>query len=67
MAFYNERDEMFVFTGDSAGNAYLIDAATGEVLFTEVMANNFESSASVLGNSLVIGSRGKQIYRFSII
>lgn len=67
VAFYNERDEMFVFTGDSAGNAYLIDAATGQILFTQVMANNFESSASVLGNSLVIGSRGKQIYRFSIV
>ena len=67
VAFYNEKQELFIFTGDSSGNGYLIDGATGEVLFTEHMANNFESSAVVIGNSMVIGSRGKEIYRFSIL
>ncbi len=67
VAFFNERNEMFIFTGDSLGNAYLIDGATGEVLFSKQLADNFESSAVVVGNSLVIGSRGNSIYRFSII
>lgn len=66
VAFYNERDELFIFTGDSAGFGYLIDGATGEILFSQLLANNFESSAAVIGNSFVIGSRGKEIYRFSI-
>ena len=66
VAFYNEKDELFIFTGDSAGNAYLFNGATGDIIFTEKMANNFESSAVVIGNSFVIGSRGKQLYRFTI-
>ena len=66
VAFYNEKNQMFVFTGDSSGNAYLIEAKTGKILFKEHMVNNFESSPVVIGNSLVVGSRGQEIYRFSI-
>lgn len=64
--FYNEKEELFIMTGDSNGNAYLIQGDTGAILFTRHMANNFESSPVVVGNHLVVGSRGKQIYRFSI-
>lgn len=66
VAFYNEEGKMFVFTGDSAGNAYLIEAKTGKILFKEHMVNNFESSPVVVGNHLVVGSRGQEIYRLSI-
>lgn len=67
VAFLNEQGQTFIFTGDSSGNAYLIEGKTGRIIFTEHMVNNFESSPVVVGNHLVVGSRGKEIYRFSII
>lgn len=66
VAFYNERDELYVFTGDSSGNAYLIEGKSGKILFRERMVNNFESSPVVVGNSFVVGSRGREVYRFSV-
>ena len=66
VAFYNENNQMFVFTGDSSGFAYLIEAKTGKVLFKQHMVNNFESSPVVVDNHLVVGSRGREIYRFSV-
>lgn len=66
VALENEKGEMFVFTGDCAGRVYLIDAKTGEILFCRVMANNFEGSPIVVDNHVVVGSRGQEIYRFTI-
>lgn len=66
VAFYNEEGHLYVFTGDSSGNAYLIEGKTGEILFVEHMVNNFESSPVVVGNELVVGSRGQEIYKFRI-
>lgn len=66
VGFYNENNELFIFTGDTAGNAYLIEGKTGKVIFTEHMVNNFESSPVVVGNELVVGSRGLEIYKFAI-
>ena len=66
VGFLNEQNSYYIFTGDSSGNAYLIDGKTGKMLFKEHMVNNFESSPVVVGNHLVVGSRGQEIYRFSI-
>ena len=66
VAFLNEKGQTFIFTGDSSGNAYLIEGKTGCIIFTEHMVNNFESSPVVVDNHLVVGSRGAEIYRFSI-
>lgn len=66
VAFLNEKGQTFIFTGDSSGNAYLIEGKTGRIIFTEHMVNNFESSPVVVDNHLVVGSRGAEIYRFSI-
>lgn len=66
VGFLNEKGKMFVFAGDSFGNAYLIDGKTGNIIFTEHMVNNFESSPVVVGNQLVVGSRGSEIYKFEI-
>ncbi len=66
VAFYNEKGQAFIFTGDSSGYAYLIEGKTGKVIFKERMVNNFESSPVVVDNHLVVGSRGREIYRFSI-
>lgn len=67
VAFYNENDELFIFTGDTGGNAFLIEGKTGEVLFKEHMVNNFESSPVVVGNEFVVGSRGQEIYKFAVL
>ena len=67
VALYTPDNRMYIFTGDIHGNAYLIDAESGKILFKQTMANNFESSPVVIGNSIVIGSRGREIYRFEII
>ena len=67
VAFYTPDERMYIFTGDIHGNAYLIDAENGKIIFKQTMANNFESSPVVIGNSLVVGSRGREIYRFEII
>ena len=66
VAFFNERDEMFIFTGDASGNVYLIQGANGEVLCKRQMEANFESSPCVVGNSAVVGCRGTKIYKFTI-
>ena len=66
VAFYGPNGEMYIFAGDTAGYASLIDGLTGEVLFKEHLVNNFESSPVVVGNEFVVGSRGKQIYKFAV-
>ena len=67
IAFYNENHEMFIFTGDTSGYIYLIDAETGKILFKKWVGNNFESSPVVIDNHVVVGSRGQEIYKFEIL
>lgn len=62
----NERGEMFVFTGDASGNAYVIRGATGEILCRRAVGFNFESSPIAVGNAVVVGCRGRNIYKFLI-
>jgi outer membrane protein assembly factor BamB len=57
---------MFIFTGDTVGNVYLINGRDGKVLYTQHVGNNFESSPIVIGNQVVVGSRGHSIYKMSI-
>lgn len=66
VAFLNENDEMFIVNFDCSGYAYLIDAAKGNVIISKLVGANFESSAVVKDNTLVIGSRGNSVMRLSI-
>lgn len=66
VALVNEKGEMYIFTGDTYGNVYLIRGRDGEILHTEHIGNNFESSPIVIDNTIVVGSRGSEIYRLSI-
>lgn len=66
IAFYNEYNEMFIVTGDTLGYLYIIQGKTGEILMCKHIANNFESSPIVIGNSIVCGSRGREIYKITI-
>ena len=66
VGFTNENDEMFIFTGDTKGNVYLINGVNGKVICSKNVGINFESSPIVIGNQVVIGSRGNSIYKMSI-
>ncbi len=66
VGFVNEKGELFVVTGDCLGNMYIIRGKSGEIIHTEQIGYNFESSPVVSGNSLVIGSRGRTIFKISV-
>lgn len=66
VAFYNEKNEMYVVTGDTYGYIYIIRGRDGKILHTAKIGNNFESSPIVVGNSIVVGSRGQEIYKLTI-
>ena len=66
VAFYNDRNEMFVCIGDRTGTLFLIQGKTGEIIASKKIGNNFESSPIVVDNKLVVGSRGTKIYKISL-
>ncbi|MDE6264545.1 MAG: dehydrogenase [Paramuribaculum sp.] len=66
VGFMNEKNEMFILTGDTAGNLYIINGAEGKIVTSRRVGGNFESSPVVFGNSAVVGSRGRYIYKVSI-
>lgn len=66
VAFYNDKNEMFIFTADTNGNVYLIKGKTGEIVATQKIGSNFESSPVVVDNKIVLGSRGNKIYKISL-
>ena len=65
VAFY-KGDEMYVFTADTNGHVYLIKGTTGEIVATERIGSNFESSPIVVEDKVVMGSRGNKIYKISL-
>ena len=64
--FLNERNELFVLTGDASGVLRLVRGKTGEVVCQKTVGYNFESSPVVIGNTAVVGCRGRNIYKFVI-
>lgn len=66
VAFYNEKNEMFIFTADTGGYVYLIKGKTGEIVASERIGSNFESSPIVVNDKIIVGSRGNKIYKISL-
>lgn len=66
VGFLNEKGKYYILAGDALGYAYLIEGQTGRIIYEEHMCNNFESSPVVVGNQLVVGSRGTQIIKYEI-
>jgi outer membrane protein assembly factor BamB len=66
VAFYNDKNEMFIFTADAGGVVYLIKGKTGEIVATKKVGSNFESSPIIIDNKIVLGSRGNKIYKISL-
>lgn len=66
VSFLNEKNEMFVFAGDASGILRIVRGKTGEVVCQKTVGSNFESSPVVVGNTAVVGCRGRVIYKFVI-
>lgn len=66
VGFLNEKNEMYIVTGDCSGNLYLINGIDGKIITSSRIGSNFESSPVVVGNQLVIGSRGNSIFKITI-
>ncbi len=66
VSLLNERGEMFIFTAAATGFVYVIRGKTGQVLCQREIGYNVESSPVVVGNSIVVGARGQNIYKFTL-
>lgn len=66
VGFLTPKDEFIVVTFDCSGNGYIINGRSGDIISRQPIGANFESSPVVVGNTLVIGSRGSNIYRISL-
>lgn len=66
VAFYNDDNEMFVFTADVGGNVYLIKGKTGEIVASKKVGHIFESSPIIVDDKIILGSRGNKIYKISL-
>jgi len=66
VGYTNENGEMYIVTGDCSGNLYIINATDGAIINSQRIGNNFESSPVVVGNSLVVGSRGNSIFKITL-
>lgn len=67
IGFVSKDGKFTIFTGDTAGNAYLIDGETGELLYRQRIGSNFESSPIAVGNSVVLGSRGNKVFKIRLL
>ncbi len=56
----------YIITADCIGNIYVIRGIDGEIMVKRKIGMNFESSPIVIGNNLIIGSRGNSIYKLTV-
>jgi len=66
ISILNDDGEMFILNCDCIGNVYIIDGKTGDFLITKEIGLNFESSPIIIGDNVVVGSRGSDIYKLKI-
>lgn len=66
VAFYTEDGTAYVVVSDSWGFIRLLNGSTGEVLYTENLGYLVEASPAVFEDTLVLGTRGKQIFGIKI-
>lgn len=66
VGFLTDSGKQIVVTADCNGNVYMIDGKAGKIITTEHIGNNFESSPVVIGNSLIVGSRGNGIHKITL-
>lgn len=62
VAVYDEDGNGYIIQCNQAGNMYLLDGLTGELLDTLNLGANIEASPAVYGNTIVVGTRGNRIF-----
>ena len=62
VSLYTTEGKGYLALPTASGKVWLYDAATGEALASENLGSNIEASPVVYENTLVIGTRGQQIY-----
>lgn len=68
VACYTKDGKAYIIFCDSNGQVHLIDGKSGETLYTlQTGGGNIEGSPAVFNNSIIIGTRGKRIYRIDIL
>lgn len=68
VACYTATGKAYIVFCDSNGQVHLIDGKTGETIYTlQTGGGNIEGSPAIFNNSIVIGTRGKRIYRIDIL
>lgn len=67
VACYTKEGKSYIIFGDSNGQLHLIDGKTGETLYVlQTGGGNMEGSPAIYNNQIIIGTRGKRIYRVDI-
>ena len=66
VAFYDEAGNGYLAVGDSDGNLFLLDGATGTLLQTMDLGGIIEATPVVYENRLVVGTRSEKVYCIEI-
>ncbi len=67
VAIYTKTGDAYIIFGNAHGQVLLIDALTGETLYTlNTGGGNIEGSPAIYNNKIIIGTRGKRIYCIEI-
>lgn len=63
---YTPEGKGYLIVCDAAGRVYLIRGMDGEILDQISLGANIEGSPAAFGNTLVVGTRGQQIWSFTV-
>lgn len=66
VSIYTEEGHGYIILCDSAGNVFLIEGTTGNILDKINLGANVEGSPAVFENMIVVGTRGQKIYGINI-
>ncbi|MGL5577334.1 MAG: PQQ-binding-like beta-propeller repeat protein, partial [Sarcina sp.] len=64
--FYSKDGKAYVVQGDSVGNLFLIDGATGKEISSITLNGNIEASPAIFNEKLVVATRSGTIYGIEI-
>ena len=64
--FYDKNGNAYIIQCDSAGNVYLLNGKDGQVLNRITLDANIEASPAIFGDTIVIATRGGNIYGIEI-
>ncbi len=66
LALYDAEGNGYVIFCDSTGNMYMVDGLTGKLYDTTNLGANVEASPAAFENTIVVGTRGKEIYGIKV-